>query len=114
MSFEDAVRRRLNLQGEYQISIEPSGGGEVQIGDYTWDSDPYEFALDVRPVITQTIKRKNPSLFHEGYGAWERGETAEPQQPTFTKHRIPRPGCSPRSHRTTPTTEPTRSRESND
>lgn len=77
MTFENAVRRRLGLQGPYRISCDASGGRQVQIGDYTWDSDPYEFDLTAHPVKVETRKRRANSIFGHsgGFSAWERGQT---------------------------------------
>lgn len=88
MSFEDAVRARLGLVGEYQITCEASGGGQYQIGDYTWDSEPYVFELVASPITIHVERRKAPSLFGRGYAAWERGEQPEPTKyDEFTFHK---------------------------
>jgi hypothetical protein len=80
MSFEDAVRKRLNLQGDYNIGVIASGGGQYQIGDYTWDSEPYTFEVYAHPTVKRTETRKMPSLFPSSYSAWERGEQAQPAE----------------------------------
>lgn len=80
MSFEEAVKRRLGLTGDYRVHVEITGGREVQIGDYTWDSEPYEVELYVTPTKKRTERRRthSPSLF--GFAAWSRGEKPAPDE----------------------------------
>lgn len=55
--FEDAVRKRWGLsiedRDDWKIDVEVFGGGQVQIGDYTWDSVPYEFEVTATQMTIQ-------------------------------------------------------------
>lgn len=44
-AFEDGVRKRFGIDDTWKVEVEVSGGGQVQIGDYTWDSVPYKFEV---------------------------------------------------------------------
>jgi hypothetical protein len=46
--FEDACRRLLGAHPDAYISVDIEGGQEVQIGDMTWDTEPYEFEVWAR------------------------------------------------------------------
>lgn len=48
MTFENAIRRLFGVDETWEAGCDESGGGEVQIGDYTWDTEPLEFTLWVR------------------------------------------------------------------
>jgi len=43
--FENEVRKALNAPADAYVSVEFSGGQEVQIGDCTWDSEPYAIEI---------------------------------------------------------------------
>lgn len=43
--FEAAVRRKFGAPPDAHVYVDISGGNQVQIGDYTWDTDPYEFSI---------------------------------------------------------------------
>lgn len=46
-SFERALRGLFeDIPDEAIISVEIKGGGETQIGDMTWDTDPIEIEVD--------------------------------------------------------------------
>lgn len=48
--FATAVRRKVGARPDADVSVIVEGGKEVQIGDYTWDSDPYTFEIHVHSV----------------------------------------------------------------
>lgn len=43
--FEAAVRRLLGVDATWTVHVTISGGDSVQIGDYTWDTNPHEFEV---------------------------------------------------------------------
>lgn len=48
--FEAAVRKRMGVGEDFQIQVETHGGAEYQLGEYTWDSEPYSFHLIAQPM----------------------------------------------------------------
>lgn len=43
--FEDAVRKMFDAPPEARVSVFIEGGQDVQIGDYTWDTEPHEIEV---------------------------------------------------------------------
>ena len=46
-AFEDAVRKLFKAPPDAVVYAEITGGGEVQIGDCTWDTEPTEIEVSV-------------------------------------------------------------------
>lgn len=76
-AFEDAVRKRLKLEGPYVITVDSSGGGQYQLGDYTWGSDPYEHTVSATPITVETHVRRRYGT-GSSFSQWERGEKPDP------------------------------------
>ena len=45
--FDDAVRRYFAAPADAQVESSFDGGNEFQIGDYTWDTEPYNVTITV-------------------------------------------------------------------
>jgi hypothetical protein len=46
--FDDAVRRMLGAPDDAFVTSEVRGGGSVQIGDLTWDTEDEEITVEAR------------------------------------------------------------------
>lgn len=47
MNYEDAVRKMFGVDETYTVSDDIEGGGDYQIGDYTWDTEPTKIVVRV-------------------------------------------------------------------
>lgn len=43
--FDAAIRAHFGVGEEYVVGVSTEGGGEVQIGDMTWDTVPLTFVM---------------------------------------------------------------------
>lgn len=73
-SFEHAVRRLLECPDEAVTSCDIEGGGEVQIGDCTWDTEPMQIVLRayVPGIDGDYVVRANPDLRKYRGKTWKR------------------------------------------
>lgn len=49
-SFEAALRKKMGVGEDFQVSVEPRGGKDYQLGEYTWDTEAYSFAVIAQPM----------------------------------------------------------------
>lgn len=49
-SFEAALRTKMGVGEDFQVYVEPRGGGQYQLGDETWDTEDYSFAVIAQPM----------------------------------------------------------------
>jgi hypothetical protein len=47
MTLDDAIRKMAGVPDDSLVFVEITGGGEVQIGDCTWDSEPTQIEVMV-------------------------------------------------------------------
>lgn len=75
-SFDDAVRRLLGAPDFALVRCEISGGGEVQIGEMTWETEPTE--IEVEAYVPEhmwrrkTFKEAHPEFDSRKKTAWTR------------------------------------------
>lgn len=75
--FEAALRKRLGVGEDFLVQVEPSGGGEYQIGDYTWDTEPYRFAVTAQPMRWQTTPDTRHSVLMGDVERWSERKEIE-------------------------------------
>lgn len=62
-AFEARVRERFGVDDTWRVEVEMSGGGQFQIGDYTWDSEPYRLEVVATAMKIDWVRDR---YFHGG------------------------------------------------
>lgn len=68
MSFEDAIRVMADAPADAIVQCEITGGGSVQIGDYTWDD--VAISIDIT-VLDKEYKQLYSNEFASLPELWE-------------------------------------------
>lgn len=73
-AFEAALRTKMGVGEDFQVTVEPRGGGQYQLGEYTWDSEDYTFAVVAQPMRWLTTRRDVSVLLGDSTRQDERQE----------------------------------------
>lgn len=80
MSFDDKVRKMLGAPPESRVDSEVRGGGEVQIGDMTWDYEEQQIVV-IATIPHQVGQRwKWERSFDSLPDLWQALEEADDEQ----------------------------------